>query len=181
MTETKVYQVNYLLSISRIPDHFYAMINDLHGRDAEYKNPGVSLRTYIVAKCLRQETVYLSGDILDVVIECEEFSTNSQVLSIIISTVISSTSALIEKITALPPKLHSYFARFNGQLSGRSQVVKISFDTFIMIQDPTKDYVDIMSPQAIKLKTELFELQELINTLTYELYEALVPPPTTKA
>ena len=181
MTETKQYNVNYLISMSRLPDHFYAMINDLHGRDAEYKNPGVSLRSYIIAKCLRQEIIYLSGEMINIVTECEEFSTNSQTLSMIVTTLIKQALDLKAKFTTLSPKLHAYFANFSTPLSDRAQVVKLSFDAFIMTADPTKDHVDIMSPQAIVLKTELFELQELINTLTYELSEALIPPPASKA
>jgi hypothetical protein len=181
MTETKLYQVNYLLSMSRMPDHFYAMVNSLQGRDTEYKNPGVSLRSYLVAKCLRQETVYISGELLDTIIECEEFSTNSKVLSTIVGTLIRKAEDLKSKFATLTPKLHGYFAHFSKPLSDRAHAIKLIFDAFIMTSDPTKDHVDIMSPQAIVLKTEMFELQELISTLTYELSEALAPPPPSKA
>jgi len=175
MTEIKIYQVNYLLTMSRLPDHFYAMIYNLRGKDAIYKNPGVSLRSFVIAKCIRQEEIFLTGDMLNLVAECEEFSTNTQNISTIVSMLTKAATDISLRFVTLPPKLNSYFSNFSVPISDRIKIVKLSFDTFIMTSDPAKDHVDIMSPQAITLKTELFALKDLIDTLTDELSDALSP------
>lgn len=169
------YQVNTLLSISRLPDHFYALVNDLEGHDAEYKNPGVALRSYVVSHCLHREIIQISDlpdAVLKDVIECEQFSTSGSTLSKIVEMLLAATIDASMKIAALPPENYKQFITFIKPLSEIGQVVKMSFDAFILTQDPAKDYVDIMSMPGIMLKATLFDLQDLLDDVTFALADA---------
>lgn len=57
-----MFETNYLLTISRMTEKFYPMVHGLTGRDTMYKNPGFSLRSYVVAKCISKEFTHLDGD-----------------------------------------------------------------------------------------------------------------------
>jgi len=166
---SKSYNVNYMLAISRLPDHFYHILHNLKGRDALYQNPGASLRSYILANCVRKEYVQISGPLLLTIQECDEFSRNAQVLSNIVEYLQKEADTLCLIISNLVPNLRSTLVMYTLPLHEYSQVVKLSFDSFIMTQDPAKDHVDIMSLHGTNLKSAMFDLQDLIEQVTAEL------------
>jgi len=68
-----VYSTNSLLSLSRLPHHFWSLVNyDQDSRD----NPGTSIISYIVAKTLSLETTILPPELIDNLHKVTEF--NSQ-------------------------------------------------------------------------------------------------------
>jgi len=159
---SKTYQVNYLLGMSRLPDHFYGLIHNLKGRDELYKNPGVSLRSFIIARCIRQEIVELTGEMLENAELCEEFSRSTDVLASIVDHLLTSSAALCERIGDLDPDVRGDYVMFTLPINEFSQVVKLSFDSFIMNQDPSLDHVDITSQHGINLKSAMIDLQMLL-------------------
>ena len=169
MNEIKSYQVNYLLSISRLPDHFYAMVNGLSRHDATYQNPGVSLRSYLVAKCLDRETVQLTEHILLDARQCEAFSTSGEILAKITESLLTSAADLVTQITTLPVGTKKKFSGYVKTLHDYAQVAKMSFDAFIMTQDPSKNHVDITTLPGITLKEAMFSLQDMIDRISDEL------------
>lgn len=163
MKETKAYQVNYLLTMSRLPDHFFAMVNGLKGRDAQYQNPGVSLRSFIVGKALRREVIQVDGEMITAVHECEEFSMSASVIAKIVELLLTEANDLVTTISTLAPELQKKFIKMVTELSECSQVAKMAFEAFILNQDPASDRVEIISMQGINLKEALFDLHEVIQ------------------
>ena len=160
----KTYNVNYLLSVSRLPDHFYALVNGITGRDATFANPGVSLRSFVIAKCIRRENVQVSGEMLETIKVCEEFSRNTQVLASIIHHLQTYTVMVLDKIAAIPfdAKKQANFEAYRSALKEYSQAMKLSYDSFIMNQDPALDHVDITSQHGSSLKSTMIDFLELI-------------------
>lgn len=169
---SKTYNVNYLLAMSRLPDHFYPMMENLRGRDVIYKNPGVSLRSFVIARCIRREVVELTGEMLQTAIICEEFSRSTKVLAYIVDRLQKDADQLCEVISQLIPDVRVDFVMFTLPLSEFSQVLKLSFDSFIMNQDPTSDKVDISSQHGINLKSTMIDLKELIDDVREHLNNA---------
>lgn len=66
-----VYNTNALLSLSRLPCHFWSMLNP---KEDSRNNPGTSIMSYIVAKSLQLETSTLSPDLNDNFKRILEFS-----------------------------------------------------------------------------------------------------------
>jgi len=166
MTE---YNVNYLLSISRLPDHFYSRLKGLSGKDAEYKNPGVSLRSFVIARCVRRDRTGVPADMVDIIKECEHFSNSGYTISQIVEWLITATTQILARVDTLPAvqiaKLQGHTKTINELVSA----MKMSFDAFILSQDPSKDYVDIDSKQGIVLRSILFDLDVVIEDLAEEI------------
>lgn len=160
---SKTFNVNYLLAMARLPDHFYAMMENLSGRDAIYQNPGVSLRSFVIARCIRKEVVELYGEMLKTAILCEEFSRSPKVLAYITERLRKDSLKLCDHIDQLIPEAKIDYAMFILPLEEFSQVLKLSFDSFIMTQDPSSNRVDISSQQGINLKSAMIDLKELIE------------------
>ena len=166
---SKTYNVNYLLAMSRLPDHFYPMIENLKGRDILYKNPGVSLRSFIIARCIRREIVELTGEMLQTAIICEEFSRSTNILAHIVEKLQKDADQLCQVIADLIPDIRVEYVMFTLPLGEFSQVVKMSFDSFIMNQDPASNKVDITSQHGINLKSSMIDLKELIDDVREHL------------
>lgn len=161
----KTYQVNYLLAISRLPDRFYAPIYGLKGKDVDYKNPGVSLRSFIAAKCLRNEVAHVPDEMIETINECYEFSTNAEILGKIKDSLDAEAQDILMVMAELPRELHRKIEKFVRPLHELSGATKMTFDTFIMTQDPTKDRADILTAQGTQLKAIMFEFQDAINAV----------------
>jgi hypothetical protein len=164
---SKSYNVNYLLAISRLPDHFYALVNGLKGRDAMYQNPGVSLRSFVIGKCIRQEIIEVSGDLIDTIAECEKFSYSSETLAKIVETLEKTSHDLSEAMLAFPP--NKKIIRTGTALNELTQGMRLAFDAFIMSQDPSKDHINLFSNQSMMLRSVMYELMEMIETIKYDL------------
>jgi hypothetical protein len=165
--DLKSYNVNYLLTISRLPDHFYSMLQGLKGRDALYQNPGISLRSFVVGKCVRQEIVQVEGEILESIAECEKFSYSGETLAKIVNTLEKNAKELSQAMLVFPP--NKKLMRMGTALNELNQGMRMAFDSFIMSQDPTKDHVNLFSNQSIMLRSVMFELMEVIDTIEYDL------------
>jgi hypothetical protein len=172
----KTFDVNYLLAASRMPDHFYAMMYNLTGRDEIYLNPGVSLRSFIIAHCIRREFVELTGEMLQCAEACDEFSRSTKILAGIVEKLMYISSALSERILFLPPEVGADYLVFTNSITDFSHVVKMSFDSFIMNQNPAHDHVDINSMHGRNLKSALIDLKMLIDDVAANL-----PPPEPAA
>jgi hypothetical protein len=165
----KVFDVNYLLGISRLPDHFYPMLHGHVGRDEQYLNPGVSLRSFIIGNCIRREYVELSNEILACAEECDKFSRNTLILSKIVEMLSKRCHDVLNRVNLLPPARQADYAIFVESIRDFAQVAKMSFDAFIMNQDPSLDYVDIDSVHGKNLKSALIDLKFFIDDIDYEL------------
>lgn len=181
MKENKAFQVNYLLSMARLPVHFYAVLNGLKGRDVTYANPGISLQSFVIAKCISRETVSLSGEMLNTVRECESFSQSAETFAKITEMLITHTSGVITKVMSLDPASQLSMAKDITDLDNMSKVAKLCFDSFIMSQDPASDKVDVMSQLGINLKQALFDLQGMIEDLSYKIEQIPESNPPTVA
>ena len=86
---TTFYQVDHLLSISRLADRLYPFIFGLKGREEMYQNPGTSLKSFLVVN-LREELVELDNEQLENLQACEEFASAASV-SVIVSSLRSQS------------------------------------------------------------------------------------------
>jgi len=171
----KSYHVNYLLSISRLPDHFYPMVNNLTPEQAKYQNPGSSLRSYIVANCLRQDIAPIPDDLTEIINECVMFSTSAEIISKIVDVLIKTSKDQLIVISELDPVNLKKLSKHTQLLSDLASQVKIAFDTFIMTQDPAKDQADILSSQGIMLKSTMIDLHSMSERVSEILLT--IPPP----
>ena len=144
----KTFYVNDLLICSILPNTFYSLINKESGM---YQNPGVSLKSYIVAKCLNRVYVNIDGLMLSIIEECQNFSYDTKNISVIVNSLIENT------------ELKKTNDSYGIMLSECSTFVKLSFDAFIMNQDPKKDNADIFSQQGLFLINAMLELNELLE------------------
>ena len=180
MKEHKAFQVNYLLSMARLPVHFYAILNGLKGRDVTYANPGISLQSFVIAKCISRETVSLSGEMLIAVRECEKFSQSAETFAKITEMLMTHSTGVITKVMSLDPAYQLSMTEDITNLDNMSKVTKLCFDSFIMSQDPAEDKVDVLSQLGINLKQALFDLQGMIEDISYKIEQ--IPdsnPPAT--
>lgn len=180
MKEHKAFQVNYLLSMARLPVHFYAILNGLKGRDVTYANPGISLQSFVIAKCISRETVTLSGEMLITIRECEKFSQSAETFAKITEMLMAHSTGVITKVMSLDPAHQLSMAEDITNLDNMSKVAKLCFDSFIMSQDPAEDKVDVMSQLGVNLKQSLFDLQGMIEDISYKIEQ--IPesnPPAT--
>jgi len=171
---SKSYNVNYLLSISRLPDHFYSFFHGLTGKAAEYQNPGVALRSFVIAKCLRRDTVDLDGSQLELVRECEDFSYSGEILSALIAMLEKQAKDLTERLVSFGP--NKKFVHLGQDLTEMVQAQRLGYDAFIMSQDPTKNQFNIFSAQALMLREVMYDLLDKILDVEYEL-ESFSPSP----
>jgi hypothetical protein len=145
------------------------MVENLSGRDALYKNPGASLRSFIIARCIRHENVELTGEMLNTAIICEEFSRSTKVLAYIVGRLQKEAETLNQRIVCLDEETRDNFVMFTLPLGEFSQVMKLSFDSFIMNQDPSSSIVDITCQHGINLKSSMIDLSELISDVISSL------------
>ena len=67
-----------ILETSQLADHFYAIVHGLTGRDMLYKNPGVSLRSYVAANC-RSRILEIPEELTAAFDECVSFNNDPDV------------------------------------------------------------------------------------------------------
>lgn len=93
---SNIYQTGYLATIARLPDHFYAMVHCLEGRDKLYKNPGTSLRSFVVQQFLNELVVVPPG-MIQTIHECEQFSSSLSVAKTIMELLVNRATACINE------------------------------------------------------------------------------------
>ena len=165
--------------MARLPVHFYAVLNGLKGRDITYANPGISVQSFVIAKCISKETVTLSGEMLIALRDCEKFSQSAATFAKITEMLIEHTSGVITKVMSLESGQQLTMVDSVTQLDNMAKVAKLCFDSFIMSQDPAEDKVDVLSQLGINLKQALFDLQGMIEDLVYSIDQIpdTSPPP----
>ena len=164
-----IIETNHLLTISRFPETFYPLIHDLHGRDAQYLNPGFSLRSFVVARCLKKEYTVLPKEMYDVMRECTEFSQSSDILDSVVVELTRRTRKVFESIAALPGHSQEKFIGSVDQLKTIMDEVKRLFDIY---SDLGKDP---MIEPGYHLKDALFDLNEKILDVSWAV-DAEIPP-----
>lgn len=96
------YPTTYILNTSRIPDHFYALVKGLSGREATYNNPGTSLRSFVLAGTnILQQSIDVEGEMLDILRECEDFSGDEKVYETINNALRTKPYEVLELILAV--------------------------------------------------------------------------------
>lgn len=162
-----LHRVEYLLSIARLPDRLYGVYYGLQGRDAIYKNPGTSLRSFIVARHIRDEQIALSSEMLDNLLECEQFSTIQMIEKIFIKMMSISEAAMdimaegkYENATVPADNI-----RF---LASLLEHVSNTFTELIKLKDHSRW---ISTPIGVEFKDTLYKVQDLLQH--YNLLERL--------
>lgn len=110
------YQTTYLLSASRMPEHFYSLIHGLQGRDVLYNNPGVSLRSFVVANILH-EYLTLEPEMNDILNECIDFTDDESVYEKINHALRTQPYDILEKILEIgrqPSAVKDVMIRLNA-------------------------------------------------------------------
>lgn len=150
-----IYNTNTLLSLSRLPCHFWAILNpDKDPRD----NPGISILSYIVAKTLRFETTVLPKELNENFKRLLDFSSQKEQIC----------EALKLRIQTLATVLTNYNGHdkywsiaINASLSLDKIKSKINE---IIIKMTTADINDFtINDELIHVKTELDKLKMVLN------------------
>jgi hypothetical protein len=157
------FHVDYLLAVARLPDRMYALVHGLTGRDELYKNPGTSLRSFIVGRHLKDEIVTLKEDMIQNVRECEEFSKSETIAEIV-----SRMSMRADK--ALSMLMSPDLAAINRP--NRHVEIKELRDLLENLQTAYHNYFNangtelkILAPVGTELKHSLFKLQDKLDQL----------------
>ena len=175
------YQVDYLLSITRIPKRFYAMVMGLEGREAVYHNPGASVQSYVVAKAINKEIMLVPPEMIEDVKECESFSTSKEVLAKINEALIKVATQLINYVTEQPPERRGSLFKDVAKLHELANMIKTSFDAFMSTQDTIAMHVDMSSMPGVMYKQSLFDMQDSVEDLSFKLERMTTPPGSTAA
>lgn len=145
MTLTKageVISVDYALKMTRLPIHFYALLNNLSGRDVLYQNPGVSLRSFIVHFWLDEELFALDGEMLEALNDCERFSNDSETVPLIIIKLNELISDLIDKVSKAAPEVQVKLQKDLTALNSASSKIVDLFDAEFEDQALTQHLFD---------------------------------------
>lgn len=177
MREAGTYQVDRLLMLARFPERFYPLVYNLSGNDMLYKNPGVSVRSFVIARAIRYETVEIENEILAAVKECEKFSSDPKVISQIYKSLNESTVWLVTEINGLPNQVRVELINEVTELHTAAQAVKISFEALFSIQPEESSTVDLTTPPGQMFKQSLYLLQDKIERITDLLSEKRSPEP----
>jgi hypothetical protein len=163
-------ETNYLLTISRFTEHFYAMRHNLQGRDAMYQNPGFALRSFVVAKCLKYEFTKIDSEELNQAYQdCEAFSSDPDNVLFVMNELMRQSTELIRKILKLPVDSQKKLETAGDNLAKKVQDVRSAFESYIELGgDPT------VTP-GLMLKDLLYSLQEMILDLAWSV-DAELPP-----
>jgi hypothetical protein len=173
--EARSYQVTYLLSLSTLPERFYALVHELVGKDIFYKNPGVALRSYIMSKCMRDEIVIIVEPQQTYVRECEEFSASKKILKVIIDSLVKSATETMISLSSQKRTVQITLIRDITELQEHITNVTATYDAFLSIQ-PDGDKLDIFTMPGIKLRQALYDLQDKIGKIT-DMLKNLNPEP----
>jgi len=179
MIEQKSYRVADLLSAATLTERFYGLIHDLSGREKDqiYYNPGTSLKSFIIAHCVKRDIVSVDGQMLDIIRECEQFQSNKTILIAINQCLISTAAALVNQINTMPKDAHLELIERVVELHQIGQVIKASFDALLSTQAIEEARVDMSSYPALTYKQALYDIQDKIDEITDLVREKLQPEP----
>ena len=168
----KAYNTNYLISVSRLPHHFFGMINDLQGKEALYHNPGIALRSFVIANCFNDEFVEVDGTMQSVIEECEEFSNSHNMIALIIDMLKSKYNEAKGLVEA---------DDFKNTVKDTLDRSTMLFKNMNSSYDQFMDYCSNVPPEVNSitttpgtyLKHSMFEFKNVLDQLVYEV--SLVP------
>ena len=167
---TTFYQVDHLLSISRLADRLYPFIFGLKGREEMYQNPGTSLKSFLVVN-LREELVELDNEQLENLQACEEFASAASV-SVIVSRISDATR---RAIGVLQHQVGSDRKK-NGQLAELKNMLRDLEQAYEDVRRLFK--FELLSPKGVHFKQALFTLQDKLTRLNLlEPDEVVIEPP----
>lgn len=167
MSEKTTFQVDYLIAVSRFTERFYALVHRLTGKDAVYQNPGVALRSFVIAKCFKDELVTIGGETLENLRACEEFGTNYVTISITVQEVLKQGSLVMAEVSA-DPRLSSEFIRELTHLAELMSHLRSAFDSFTEKAKPGENDGRVLqpfSPEALKFKQALYTVSDQVREL----------------
>ena len=158
--KTKPVAVPEIIKNLSFPIHFYAMMNDLTGRDATYNNPAVSLRSLIVSRYLDRELVYLSSEMFENYQACVEFSEDRTMGFAVAARLIKNSNSLIEEISKFDVEHQKPFV---DQLTLLNTVCVEISKAFSNLKED-----DIISSE---MKEKLYDFQELVLSISWSIEE----------
>lgn len=174
--ERQSYQIDYLLSMSRIPVRFYALIHKLSGKDAVYQNPGISVTSFVLARALRKEVVELEDQLVENFKMCVLFSTDRNILNQINESLIQASSGLVDQMSSLSQDQRLRLLPDVQELHTLGQMIKMAYDSLLSIQ--VKDeIVEINNIPGVTYKQNIFDMQDKIEEVSQKLEALLNPPP----
>ena len=142
----------------------YSLVYGLTGRDELYRNPGVSLRSFIVGRHLRDEIVTLNEAMLENLRECEEFSKPE-----IIAEIVSRLSMRADKALSMlmSPDL-STINRPNRHVEIRDlrDLLEEMQKTYHVYFNSNGTELLILTPVGTDLKHAMFKLQDKLDQLS---------------
>lgn len=177
--EHKAYQVTYLVSLSTLPSRFFELI--YNNKTEEKGNPGNSLRSFLIAKHLKDEIIQVTEPIETYIRECEEFSNSKKILGFIVDSLMKSSMGVLMSMESSKIKVQIEMVKDITDLQELINNVKATYDAYLSIQDPTIDSIDLFTLPGIKLKQSIFNLQDKIGLIIDNLNETNTPEPLETA
>ncbi len=174
----QTHATNYLLTISRLPERFFALVT---GRESVYENPGVAVRSFVIAHALHKELVHCEGQLLESIFECTTFSTDKKILEQIMTSLMASATALVTEINgdADRPFSRSMIGEI-AELHEQGSLVKMSYDALMSIQQPDLP-LTIDNLPGMTFRNALFEMQDKIGDITCQIEAHKNPSTKTRA
>lgn len=165
------FETCYLLELSRFPEHFYAIIMGLEGRDILYQNPGVSLRSYVLSGTNPlQEILKITEDdpIYKMIRECESFCDDYNIHLKTQTALRSQPYEVVEQILELTHDRHAS----EGMMERlREYNVKVDAEWHTVMKNTLSTDVDLFTYQGRLYKQALYNLKfyasELVETLVH--------------
>ena len=164
-----IVETNHMLTLSRFPETFFPLINDLHGRDAQYQNPGFSLRSFIVARCLRKEYCSIPKEMIEVVNECQAFSCDAGIVNRVAAELNRRVTKIYESIAALPGHSQEKFLGSIDQLKALTEQTRKLYESYVDLGS------DPMIEPGMLLKDSLYDLNEKILDVSWAV-DSEIPP-----
>jgi hypothetical protein len=156
-----------------MPHHFYGMINDLQGKEALYNNPGIALRSFVIANCFNDEFVEVDGTVQSVIEECEEFSNSHDMIALIINMLSSQFDTCQERIHNSELAANTVKDTYGQSLSFLKNMMMTQREFIDYCSSVPLNVNSITTTQGTHLKHHMFEFKKTLEQLTYEL--SLVP------
>lgn len=151
------YATSTLLEDSQLADHFFSLVKGLTGRDAIYKNPGTSLRSYVVANCTNR-LLDLDDSLQAIREECLSFNHDPEVRKAINTVMRDTPYELIKKIS----QIVGPSPQVSKTVSNLNSLVKM-LDSVENLED--NDSVNIWVQTLIELKNAIEDLTQVLESL----------------
>lgn len=168
----------FLLSIARYTHRFYPVVYHLKGRDVTWKNPGTSLKSWLVANALDQElTILEEGSTVHTVLqECFEFcqdDTSEAILEHLFQAADDLMRQVSLVVSQVPEKEGQTLINLSNQCSSSLEQVHANLANAAssISESETEKVLPIYSPlsgtdESVQFRYQLYFVQDLITKLT---------------